>query len=132
MTLETQVMNLESAAQNAETFKAMNAGKNAMADMRKRASIGKVDDLLDGIKDEIDEADAISGALAQPLDPLLADEDDLLAELQELEAADAEEQLLQPAKGPALPTAPKKPLPKVENATAAEAEELKKLEAELA
>merc|ERR1740121_1275065 len=105
MTLETQVMNLESAAQNAETFKAMNAGKNAMADMRKQASIGKVDDLLDGIKDEIDEADAISGALAQPLDPLLADEDDLLAELQEL--------LLQPAKGPALPTAPKKPLPKV-------------------
>ena len=34
MTLETQVMNLESAAQNAETFMVMNQGKNAMADIR--------------------------------------------------------------------------------------------------
>ena len=41
MTLETQVMNLESAAQNAETFMVMNQGKNAMAGIRVNTDIGK-------------------------------------------------------------------------------------------
>ena len=39
MTLETQVMNLESAAQNADTFNVMNQGKNAMADIRVNTDI---------------------------------------------------------------------------------------------
>ena len=53
MTLETQVMNLESAAQNAETFKAMNAGKNAMSNIREDTNIDKVDDLMDEIQEEM-------------------------------------------------------------------------------
>ena len=134
MTLETQVMNLESAAQNAATFQAMNAGKNAMANIRQDASIDKVDDLMDEIKEEMDQAEEISNALAQPVDPLLADEDELMAELEQLEAEDVEEQLLQPSKPAAmpLPAVPSKKLPEIKNATAAEAEELKQLEAELA
>lgn len=132
MTLETQVMNLESAAQNAETFKAMHAGKSAMAGIRENTNIEEVDDLMDGIKEEMEMADEISNALAQPVDPLLTDEDDLLAELQELEAEDVEEQLLQPVQHVAMPEVPSNELPAIPNATKKEEEELKQLEAELA
>lgn len=137
MTLETQVMNLESAAQNAATFQAMNAGKSAMTNIRAETDIDKVDDLMDDIKNEMDMADEISNALAQPIDPLLTDEDDLLAELQELEAEGVEEQLLEPAKKTSepsisLPDVPSSNLPSIPNATKAEEDELKQLEAELA
>ena len=136
MTLETQVMNLESAAQNAETFKAMHAGKNAMSNIREDTNIDKVDDLMDEIKEEMEMADEISNALAQPVDPLMTDEDDLLAELQELEAEDVEEQLLQPTKKVheeiSMPTVPSSQLPAIPNATKEEEAELKQLEAELA
>ena len=136
MTLETQVMNLESAAQNAETFKAMHAGKNAMSNIREDTNIDKVDDLMDEIKEEMEMADEISNALAQPVDPLLTDEDDLLAELQELEAEDVEEQLLQPAKKAqeeiSMPDVPSSQLPSIPNASKEEEAELRQLEAELA
>jgi len=42
MTLETQIMNLESASQNAEIFQAMNAGKNTMQKIRADIGIEKV------------------------------------------------------------------------------------------
>ena len=134
MTLETQVMNLESAQQNIETFKAMDAAKGAMADIRKVTDIDKVDDLMDGIKEEMELADEISNALAQPIDPLMQDEDDLLAELEELAVEDAETQLLQPAtiRKEEYPTVPSSALPTIMNATKEEEEELRQLEAELA
>ena len=138
MTLETQVMNLESAQQNIETFKAMDAAKGAMADIRKVTDIDKVDDLMDGIKEEMELADEISNALAQPIDPLMQDEDDLLAELEELAVEDAEAQLLQqPAatvttRQEEYPAVPSSKLPTITNATKEEEEELRKLEAELA
>lgn len=136
MTLETQVMNLESATQNAETFKAMNSGKDAMKIIREDVGIDKVDDLMDEIKEEMEMADEISNALAQPVDPLLTDDDELLAELNALEAMDVEAALLKPtaaAEGNiAMPAVPNKKLPAIKNATKAEEEELKQLEAELA
>ena len=134
MTLETQVMNLESAAQNAATFGAMSEGKNAMTNLRTQTNIDNVDNLMDDIKEEMEMADEISNTLAQPVDPLMADEDDLLAELQQLEAEDVEEQLLQPTKAGnvGLPSVPNKKLPSIPGATKAEEEELKQLEAELA
>lgn len=134
MTLHTQVMNLESAAQNTETVKAMKAGKDAMGDLREQTNIEKVDDLMDDIKEEMEMAEEVSNALAQPVDPLLTDEDDLLAELEQLEADGVEEQLLQPAKKAeiSLPDVPSSELPAIPNATKEEEEELKQLEAELA
>ena len=134
-------MNLESAQQNIETFKAMDQAKVAMADIRKVTDIDKVDDLMDGIKEEMEMADEISNALAQPIDPCAVDEDDLLAELEELAAESVEEQLLQPVTRkeeedatPAVsyPTVPSGKLPTIMNATKEEEEELRKLEAELA
>lgn len=140
MTLETQVMNLESAAQNAETFKAMQAGKVAMSAIRKDTDIEKVDELMDEIKEEMEMASEISGALAQPIDPLMTDEDELLAELEQLGANDVEEQLLSPAitaqrqkeEDVAFPIVPSQKMPAISNANKKEAEELAMLEAELA
>ena len=129
-------LKLESAAQNAETFKAMQSGKTAMTEIRQQTDIEKVDDLMDEIKEEMEMADEISNALAQPVDPLIADEDDLLAELNELEANDVEEELLRPTKkadeAPSMPDVPTAAMPSIKNATKEEEDELKQLEAELA
>ena len=134
MTLETQVINLESAQQNAATIQAMTSGKNAMAGIRAENDIDRVDDLMDDIREEMEMADEVSGALAQPVDPLMVDDDALLAELQELEAGDVQEQLLRPAKKDdvSLPQVPSGKLPAIPGATKEEAAELKALEAELA
>ena len=132
MTLETQVMNLESAAQNAATMSAMKSGTAQMKKIRQETDIDQVDDLMDEIKEEMEMADEISNALAQPVDPLLTDEDELLAELEELEAEDVTEQLLEPMKKMELPDVPNTELPSIKNATKEEEAELKQLEAELA
>ena len=130
MTLETQVINLESAAQNAETFKAMAAGSNTMKKIRQDVGIEKVDEMMDEIKEEMELADEINQAIAAPVDPFLADEDELLAELNELEAGDLEAELLAPPTGTVnLPSVPTSKLPTLEKK---EEDDLKQLEAELA
>lgn len=131
-TLETQVMNLESAAQNAETFKAMEAGSKTMKKIRTDVGIDQVDDIMDEIKEEMEMANEINNAIAQPVDPLLTDEDELLEELNMLEANDLEAELLAPPTNVdslALPTVPDTELPKLNKA---EEDDLKALEAELA
>jgi len=133
MTLETQVMNLESAAQNADTFKAMAAGSNTMKKIRQEVGIEKVDDIMDNIKEEMELADEINVAISAPVDPLVADDDELLAELNALEASDLEASLMAPAStnpaGLSLPTVPDTKLPALQQK---EEEDLKALEAELA
>ena len=127
---------LESAAQNAETLKAMQIGKNAMTDIRQQTNIEKVDDLMDDIKEENELAEEISNALAQLVDPFMADEDELLAELNELEAEGVEEELLRPTKKAeeqiSFPQVPTTTMPSIKNATKEEEDELKQLEAEWA
>merc|ERR1719245_1588278 len=119
MTLETQAMNLESAAQNADTFNAMKGGTNTMKKIRTDLGIDKVDDLMDEIRDEMDTAAEVSNAMAQPLDGLY-DEDELLGEL-----AGLEEELLAT---PSMPAVPGKKLPTLSKTTTAEEEELRKSE----
>lgn len=137
MTLETQVINLESAAQNAETFKAMEQGSKTMKKIRTEVGIEKVDEVMDEIKEEMELAQEINEAIAQPVDTLV-DEDELLAELNELEQADLEEKLLAAPSGKheelSLPTVPDSKLAAKPTANLAKDEEddLKKLEAELA
>uniref|UniRef100_A0A7S2XMK9 Uncharacterized protein n=1 Tax=Attheya septentrionalis TaxID=420275 RepID=A0A7S2XMK9_9STRA len=135
MTLETQVMNIESASQNAETFKAMATGTQTMKNIRNDVGVEKVDDMMDDIKEEMEMANEISNAIAQPIDPLLADEDELLAELNALEEEDLESELLaEPAKTQEmrLPDVPVSKLPTLAGATADEEAELRQLEAEIA
>jgi len=136
MTLETQVIGLESAAQNAMTFQAMQAGTQTMAKIRNDVGIEKVDDVMDEIKEEMEMAQEINDAIAQPVDPLMADEDDLLAELNDLETADLEAELLKPPPTAttaepslSLPDAPQHDMPVLAKK---EEDDLKALEAELA
>ncbi|GAX13124.1 hypothetical protein FisN_17Hh053 [Fistulifera solaris] len=132
MTLETQVISLESAAQNAQTFKAMEAGSKTMKKIRTEVGIEMVDDIMDEIKEEMEMANEINEAISQPVDPLMADEDELLEELNALESADLEAELLAPptkVSDFSLPTVPDSKLPALEQK---EADDLKALEAELA
>mmetsp|Transcript_19785 Transcript_19785/g.30073 ORF Transcript_19785/g.30073 Transcript_19785/m.30073 type:complete len:180 (+) Transcript_19785:301-840(+) len=131
MTLETQVMNLESAAQNAATMKAMEAGTKTMKKIRQDVGLDKVDDVMDEIREEMDMANEVSTAMGQQVDPIVMDDDELLAELNDLESADLEAELLKPTPSLALPEAPNSRL-KVSGASKAEEEELRKLEAEIA
>mmetsp|Transcript_29270 Transcript_29270/g.43418 ORF Transcript_29270/g.43418 Transcript_29270/m.43418 type:complete len:232 (+) Transcript_29270:95-790(+) len=133
MTLETQVMALESATQNMQTFNAMKSGSNAMKKIRNDVDIDKVDDMMDDIKEEMDMANEISNAIAQPVDPYAyGDEDDLLNELAELEMEDTEAELLKPVEDINLPAVPGKKLPKPNKEQMDEEAALKQLEAELA
>ena len=133
MTLETQVISLESAAQNAQTFQAMQAGTQTMSKIRNEVGIEQVDDVMDDIKEEMELANEINDAIAQPVDPLMADEDDLLAELNELETEDLEAELLRPPPTVAAPlTLPNVPDSKLPALAKKEEDDLKALEAELA
>lgn len=132
MTLEAQAINLESAQQNAEAFSAMKTGTQAMKKIRQDVGIDKVDDIMDDVREELEMAQEVNTAIAQSVDPIFADEDELLAELEGLEASDLEAELLAPpAQGLSLPSVPaaKLPQPALGNE---EANDLQKLEAELA
>ena len=135
MTLETQVIHLESAEQNRETISAMKQGTSTMKNIRNEVGIDKVDDIMDEIKEEMELAEEVNNAISQPVDPFMEDEDELLAELEGLETADLEAELLRPpaqmVDNLSLPSVPasKLPTPALAND---EADELRKLEAELA
>jgi charged multivesicular body protein 4 len=128
-TLETQVMNLESAQQNAQTFQALKQGNTAMQGIRQEVGIEAVDDVMDEIKEEMELAQEINQAIAQPVDPLMTDEDELLEELNALETADLEAELLKPPPTAdlSLPNAPSSKLPALAKS---EEDDLRVLEAE--
>mmetsp|Transcript_23221 Transcript_23221/g.64385 ORF Transcript_23221/g.64385 Transcript_23221/m.64385 type:complete len:226 (+) Transcript_23221:410-1087(+) len=130
-TLETQVMNLESAQQNAQTYLALKQGNTAMKGIREDVGIDQVDDVMDEIKEEMEMAQEINDAIAQPVDPLMADEDELLEELNMLETADLEAELLKPPPT-AMQTMPAVPSSKLPALAKKEEDDLKALEAELA
>jgi charged multivesicular body protein 4 len=133
MTLETQVMNLESAAQNAQTFQALQQGSKTMQKIRTEVGIEQVDDVMDEIKEEMELANEINQAIAQPIDPFMTDEDELLDELNALETADLEAELLKPP--PMAQSAyslPDVPVAKLPALAQKEEDDLRQLEAELA
>jgi charged multivesicular body protein 4A/B len=109
MTLETQAINLEGATQNIETFDSMKSGNSAMKSIRKLFGIEQVDKIIDDTKDEMEMHREIDGALTQPLDPYLADDEDLLAELMELEAEDTRHSIWPVASSRPLKTPAKQP-----------------------
>jgi len=87
MTLETQALQLETAAHNQDTVQAMQTGSSAMKRLRKAFGLDQVDELMDNIREEGDMAEEISQAIATPLDPYMMDDDELMRELEELEGA---------------------------------------------
>jgi len=114
MTIETQVMTLEGANVNLEAMNAMKMGASTMKSIHKDMNVDKVDDIMDDIREQMDIANEISDAIAQPLGGTeVFDEDELLSELEELEQTSLDEQLLGLESTPAqkLPSVPTKKTP---------------------
>ncbi|KAG3101263.1 hypothetical protein PI124_g5812 [Phytophthora idaei] len=113
MTLETQVMTLESAHVNMETFTALRSGAEQMKAIHGQMNVDKVDNIMDDIQEEMATADEIGRAISQPLGSQLYDDDELEDELREMEELELEEKTLEPvaatpaeaARAPAAPVA---------------------------
>ncbi|KDO21729.1 hypothetical protein SPRG_13145 [Saprolegnia parasitica CBS 223.65] len=158
MTLETQVITLESTQVNMQTFTALRTGANQMKAIHGQMNVDSVDDIMDDIQEEMATADEIGRAISQPLGNALYDDDELAAELESMMDEELEKQLdssrptptqvAQPARptpvaAPAVPApsmfafpdAPTHPVTNIKvsgKADADELEELRRLEASMA
>lgn len=127
LTLEQQIITLESATVNVETFRAMRTGATAMEQIHGELSSEKVEEVMDDIADQMAVADEISDAISNPIGGAMEDDDDLLAELDELDELDVGDDVMgevtipgvgEPAVAapapahptPALPSAPTGPV----------------------
>ena len=97
-TMEQQCMMLEQAVTQVETVSAMKQGQQAMAAQQaKMGGIDAVEDVMDDIAEQQQDQEEITDALAQGIGGGLMglmDDDELLGELDELEAEDLDAQLL--------------------------------------
>jgi charged multivesicular body protein 4A/B len=93
-TVETQMMTLEDSVATVDTLSAMKTGSAAMKSIHKKTKIDDVDNLMDDIADQQDQADEISQALTQSIGGEFIDEDDLEAELGDLMDEAAQEELM--------------------------------------
>eukprot|EP00899_Mesostigma_viride_P007064 jgi/Mesvir1/16359/Mv18107-RA.1 len=138
-----QVVLLEGARTTVETVDALRTGATEMKNIQKQTNIEDLDKTMDDIQEQTDNLKQMQDALGQPLANDI-DEDELEAELQELEAQDLDERLLSPAEvlpsrpakvpaqpAQALPSVPAKPVAAKPKKTAEE-EELEALEKEMA
>eukprot|EP01083_Nonionella_stella_P093513 262116_1 len=91
LNLETQIMALEDATLNAETFKSMKTSANAMKCTIKEADLDKADELMEDINEAMN-VNEMNEAMSQPLGVMM-DDDELEAELAELEELEADELL---------------------------------------
>jgi len=115
-TLEYQREALENANTNTEVFKAMSHAAKASKAAHDSLDIDKVHDLKDEIAEQTEIANEISNVISSPIGMDTAiDEDELMAELEELEQEDLDKELLD------LPAAASSTLPEVpsENVPAA-------------
>ncbi|CAI9766029.1 unnamed protein product [Fraxinus pennsylvanica] len=136
--IHDQMILLEGAKATTETVDALRSGAAAMKAMQKATNIDDVDKTMDEINEQTENMKMIQEALATPIGAAADfDEDELEAELEELEGAELEEQLLQPAT--TFPVAPvhvpagRIPArPASHKPTTAEEDELAALQAEMA
>ncbi|PIA64535.1 hypothetical protein AQUCO_00100191v1 [Aquilegia coerulea] len=96
--IHDQMIMLEGAKATTDTVDALRTGAAAMKAMQKAVNIDDVDKTMDEINEQTENMKQIQEALSTPIGSAADfDEDDLEAELEELEEAELEEQLLQPA-----------------------------------
>ncbi|KAG6413888.1 hypothetical protein SASPL_126603 [Salvia splendens] len=132
-----QMILLEGAKATTDTVDALRSGAAAMKAMQKATNIDDVDKTMDDINEQTENMKQIQEALATPIGSAADfDEDELEAELEELEGAELEEQLLEPAStAPAAPVqapagrVPARPAPQRRTE---EEDELAALQAEMA
>ncbi|BBN14332.1 charged multivesicular body protein 4A/B [Marchantia polymorpha subsp. ruderalis] len=137
--IHDQMIMLEGAKATTETVDALRSGASAMKNMQKATNIDDVDKTMDEINEQTENMKQIQEALSTPIGAAADfDDDELEAELEELEGAELEEALLQPATTPAtqLPTVPtqSRPMstPAQRQPAKTEDDELAALQAEMA
>ncbi|KAM7274904.1 hypothetical protein ACFE04_016770 [Oxalis oulophora] len=134
--IHDQMIMLEGAKATTETVDALRTGAATMKAMQKATNIDDVDKTMDEINEQTENMKMIQEALSTPLGAAADfDEDELEAELEELEGAELEEQLLQPAtQAPAAPVhaTPSRPQAQPARNRTKEDDELAALQAEMA
>ena len=94
--LQEQMIVLEGSKATAETFNALKSGAGAMKQLAKETDVDKVDKVMDEISDQTEKMRQVNEALGQQVGYAAElDEDELEAELAELDALDVEDALLQ-------------------------------------
>lgn len=140
--VEEQINMLEGANTMTNVVGALKEGAGAMVSIKKETNIDKVDKVMDDINESMEDFKMINDALAQPSGMMAdIDEDELLADLNELEELENDTELLaEPtlpsapttvpaAKAPAVAAAPQAAA--ISAASKQEADELAELEAEM-
>ncbi|KAJ2902708.1 hypothetical protein MKZ38_000218 [Zalerion maritima] len=139
LTLEQQVNAIESANINRETLAAMERAGKAMKGIHQNLTPEKVDETMESLREQNQLSEEIVQAIssAQVGEPL--DEDELDAELEDLQQEQLDNQMLKSGKVPAaaerLPSVPNGELPTSKVAAVEEDDEeaeLRKLQAEMA
>ncbi|XP_072974987.1 vacuolar protein sorting-associated protein 32 homolog 1-like [Typha angustifolia] len=121
-----QMIMLEGAKATTDTVDALRSGSSAIKSIQQSLNIDDIEKTLDEANEHTDSMKQIQEALATPVGSAADfDEDELEAELEELEDEDLDEQLPQPPSAAALP---KRAAPQPAN----HVDELAKLEAEMA
>merc|ERR1712141_523489 len=109
MGIEFQREALENAQSNTEVLKTMELSSKALKGAMGNMDIDKVDDMMADIQDSQDISNEIADAIARPMgfqDDI--DEDDLLAELEDMEQEELDNELIgmnQPTTLPDIPAA---------------------------
>lgn len=98
--IEIQIMTLEAAAGNTEVLAAMRKGADALKRTVKDTDVDKVADVMDDINESMALADELGEAMSQSIGPAI-DEDELNAELEEMENELTDQEMLKAVDVPA-------------------------------
>ena len=88
------IQTLEASALTTQTFMGLQGGAQALQQMHRQANAADADDVMEDIAEQYQIQEELQEAVSQPVGGEIADDDDLLAELEELDEADAELQLV--------------------------------------
>lgn len=121
-TIEFQREALENSHTNTEVLKNMGYASKALQNVHKTIDIDKIDDMMQDIAEQQDLAREISDAISRPASDTF-DEDELLAELAELEQEDLEESMASMGPLPSVPSSRLPAQPSRRGTTRAKAEE---------
>ena len=88
------IQTLEASALTTQTFMGLQGGAQALQQMHRQANAADADDVMEDIAEQYQIQEELQEAVSQPVGGEIADDDDLLAELQELDEEDAEQQLV--------------------------------------
>ena len=104
--LEYQLYQMESLSMNSQVVSTMKGVNTVIKNFEKNINIDKVDDLHDDLQESIQNAEDITNAISQPINPNI-DDDELSAELEEMDQEELNEQLLKVDDDLKLPDVPK-------------------------